>query len=120
MSDVTALVDDYIAVWNETDPQARRALIERTFAADASYVDPLMAGAGREEIDALVAGAQSQYPAHEFRLAGGPDIHHDRVRFSWTLHPESGAAIAVGTDFATLDGDGRLRDVTGFLEAPAA
>jgi len=79
-----------------------------------------MAGAGGDEIDALVAGAQSQYPGHEFRLATGPAPTTTACSFSWTLHPESGAAIAIGIDFATLDGDGRLRDVTGFLEAPAA
>lgn len=38
------LVDRYIAVWNETNTVRRRALIEETWADDASYVDPLMAG----------------------------------------------------------------------------
>ena len=31
-----------------------------------------------------------------------------------------GATVAAGTDFGVLGGDGRLRSITGFLEALAA
>jgi hypothetical protein len=60
-----------------------------------------------------------QYPGHRFELVTGPDVHHDRVRFTWSLGSRPGEPIAVGVDFATTAEDGRLRDVTGFLE-PAA
>jgi hypothetical protein len=116
MPDVSTVVLDYIATWNEADPQRRRALVERTFADDATYVDPLMAGEGPERIDAMIAAAQQAYPGHRFELADGPDAHHDRVRFSWHLVGEQGR-VATGLDVATLAADGRLREVTGFLEA---
>jgi hypothetical protein len=65
----------------------------------------------------MVAGAQAAYPGHEFRLVAGPDAHNDRVRFTWQLFGPSGAdAVATGIDFATVAEDGRLREVTGFLE----
>jgi hypothetical protein len=35
------LVAQYIAAWNETDPQARRARVERLYTEDAQYIDPL-------------------------------------------------------------------------------
>ena len=41
------------------------------------------------------------------------------MRFTWSLAPNGGEPIAVGTDFATTAEDGRMRDITGFLE-PAA
>ncbi len=116
---ITAVVDDYLAAWNEADPARRRAHVTRAFADDATYVDPLMAGAGADAIDGLIAGAQRQFPGHRFELAAGPDAHHDRVRFTWTLVGPDGP-VAVGLDVATLAADGRLRDVTGFLEAPAS
>ena len=31
----------YLDCWNETDPGARRKLIDDAWAADASYIDPL-------------------------------------------------------------------------------
>src|SRR3954451_13171095 len=116
-TDVATVVDTYIAMWNETDPERRRALIEQTWTEDASYVDPLMSGEGPSGIDAMVVGAQAAYPGHEFRLVAGPDAHHDRVRFTWQLFgADGGAAVATGIDFATVADDGRLREVTGFLE----
>jgi hypothetical protein len=117
MPDVTTTIDRYIAGWNETDPARRRQLVADAYADDARYVDPLMAGTGVDGIDAMIAGTQQQFPGHTFVLVQGPDAHHDRVRFAWELQsPETGEAIATGYDFATVDDDGRLRDVTGFLE----
>ena len=117
MTDITNLIDGYIAAWNEPDPQRRRELVGRTFADDADYLDPLMSGEGPDGIDAMIAGAQAQYPGHRFELAGAPDAHHDRVRFSWHLVANGGGPVATGHDYATLSPDGRLRSVTGFLEA---
>ena len=67
MSNPTELIDRYIAVWNETDPQTRRALIARTWTADASYLDPLLQGDGHEGIDAMVQAVQQRYPGNRFR-----------------------------------------------------
>jgi hypothetical protein len=117
MTDITTVVHNYIAMWNETTPEDRRAIIVETFADDASYLDPLMAGDGREGIDAMVAGAQKQFPGTRFELTAGPDAHHDRVRFAWRLVADgAGEPLAAGVDFATVADDGRLRAVTGFLE----
>ncbi|HWV85813.1 MAG TPA: nuclear transport factor 2 family protein [Capillimicrobium sp.] len=117
---VETAVADYIAAWNATDAAHRRALVARAFADDATYVDPLMTGEGAERIDAMIAAAQAQYPGHRFTLASGPDVHHDRVRFTWTLTGPDGSPVAIGLDVATIAPDGRLRDVTGFLDAPGA
>jgi hypothetical protein len=120
MTDITTVVHNYIATWNETTPEERRAIIADTFADDASYLDPVQSGEGREGIDAMVAAAQAQFPGYRFELAEGPDAHHDRVRFAWRLvGADGGAPVAAGVDFATVADDGRLRAVTGFLE-PAA
>lgn len=117
-TEITTVVEDYIAVWNEADPARRRELIARTWSEDGSYVDPLMSGAGVAGIDAMVAAAQAQFPGHRFVLSFGPDAHNDVVRFAWNLVAlDGGATAAAGVDFATVAPDGRLRAVTGFLEA---
>jgi SnoaL-like domain len=119
-AEVTTVVDGYIAMWNETSAEARRAIIAETWTEDATYLDPLMSGEGAAGIDAMVSGVQEQFPGHRFELTAGPDHHHDRVRFAWRLvDANGGPAVAHGVDFATLADDGRLRSVTGFLE-PAA
>ena len=118
MPTADALVEGYIAMWNEADGERRRALVAQTVTDDASYVDPLMSGSGVDGIDAMIAGAQEQYPGHRFTLVSGPDAHNDRVRFSWTIAPEGGDPIAVGHDFALLAPDGRMASITGFLDQP--
>ena len=119
MTDPQTLVDSYITMSNEPDPERRRALVGQTVTADAHYVDPLMSGVGIDGIADMIAGAQSQFPGHRFALDAGPDSHHDRIRFRWTLAPDGGEPVAVGVDFAVLSDDGRMRSITGFLE-PAA
>jgi SnoaL-like domain len=117
MPSIEHVVDSYIEMWNEPDPARRRELVTQTLAEDASYVDPVMSGDGTDQISAMIGAAQEQFPGHRFALLAGPDAHHDRVRFTWSLSANGGDPVAVGVDFATVAEDGRLRAVTGFLEA---
>jgi hypothetical protein len=115
MSDFTKLAEQYIATWNETDPAARRTLIDQVWAADGQYVDPLAEVSGRDQIDAVIAAAQQQFAGMRFRLAGPVDAHHDQARFTWELGPD-GTALVVGFDVAKRDADGKLALVLGFLD----
>jgi len=110
-----ALVDNYIAAWNATDPQVRAAKVAATWTEVATYKDPMMAGEGHAGIAAMIAGAQSNFPGLVFRRRGDLDAHGDVIRFSWDLGPHGAPAIAGGTDFGVLK-DGRLATVTGFLD----
>src|SRR5262249_24643244 len=66
MSEATDLVRRYLAVWNESDPDARREAVEAVWAEDGRYVDPLAAVAGHDAIAALVGTVQQQLPGHVF------------------------------------------------------
>src|SRR5690242_21310524 len=70
MSTHEQLAQRYIALWNETDPAARRRGVEDLWSEDARYVDPLADAQGHEAIDATIAAVQGQFPDFEFRLAG--------------------------------------------------
>jgi len=117
-SSLTAVVvDRYLDAWNERVAERRRALVAEAFADDATYVDPMMSGAGPDEIAGMIGAAQEQFPGHRFVLAAGPDEVADHVRFVWRLEPTAGGdAVAIGHDFATRASDGRLRRIIGFLE----
>jgi len=120
MEKLTELIDRYIAMWNETDPERRRVLIARTWTGDARYVDPVLEAEGLAGIDAMVCGVQERFPGHRFRRTGDPDAHHDRVRFTWELAPEAGPAVVKGVDFAVVGAGQRLQTVTGFFDYIAA
>ena len=120
MHKVTGLVDRYIAMWNETDAGRRRDLIAAIWTPDASYLDPLMRGDGRDGIDAMVEGVQARFPGHRFARTSDVDAHHACIRFTWALAPEGGAAIVRGVDFGVVSGD-QLHQITGFIDQmPAA
>ncbi|NUU22605.1 MAG: nuclear transport factor 2 family protein [Streptomycetaceae bacterium] len=119
--DYTAVVERYLAVWNETDPAKRGALAEAVFTEDATYTDPLAAVAGRDAVDSVIGAVQGQFAGLVFSLGGPVDGHHDIVRFTWHLGPEGAEELAIGFDVAVLAPDGRIRSVHGFLDkVPAA
>ena len=116
MTDAQTLAQCYIASWNETDPTARRQLIDALWTEDACYADPMMKAEGQVGISALIGGVHGKFPGYRFALAGQPDSHGPYVRFAWTLAPADGQVVAHGTDFAAVAPDGRLAQVTGFLD----
>ena len=119
MTDITTVVDSYIAMWNETDAERRRAHHRARHGPRTRPTSTRSCrAAGRDGIDAMIAGAQEQFPGHRFELAAGPDAHHDRVRFAWQLvgRERRRASPRASTSPLVAD-DGRLREVTGFLEA---
>ena len=60
MTDANKLVGRYIAMWNETDAERRRALIARTWAEDATFLDPVAQGEGPAGIDTIICGVQER------------------------------------------------------------
>jgi hypothetical protein len=115
MNDTTTLIDDgYLAMWNETDAQRRRAIIDRTWTADGTYVDPLLEASGATALDGMVAGVHDRFPGHRFRRTSGIDVHHDRLRFGWELVAPDGSVTVAGVDVGQLTGE-RLQVITGFF-----
>ena len=90
---ITSVVDTYLEAWNELDADRRRALVADTWTDDGTYLDPLMSGAGVDQITAMIGAAQAQFPGHRFSLAAGPDTHNDVVRFSWVLSADNGPVV---------------------------
>jgi hypothetical protein len=122
MNDLTDVVKRYLSTWNETDAAVRRAAIAEIWAEDGVYTDPLATVTGREGFNAVIEGAQRQFPGFTFRLLGDVDDHHDIARFQWELVPAGGGeAPVIGFDTAVVDERGRIREIYGFLDkVPAA
>lgn len=113
---MTTIDSTYLATWNETDPAARRALLEQHWSADVTYVDPLADVAGREQLDATIAAVQQQFPGFVFTSLGEVDAHHTQARFRWGLGPAGSEPVVEGSDVVVTDADGRIAAVHGFLD----
>lgn len=117
MTQYDTAVARYFEAWNATGPEARAKAIAAAWIEDGGYTDPLAEARGHEQLAAVIAGAQEQFPGHEFRLTGAVDGHHDMARFCWELvSMADGSAPVAATDVITLAEDGRIRSVLGFLD----
>ncbi|MGW2744027.1 nuclear transport factor 2 family protein [Streptomyces sp. NPDC001450] len=107
----------YFEAWNATEPEALKKAVAAAWTTDGSYTDPLADVRGHDQIAAVIAAAHEQFPGFAFRPLGAVDGHHDTARFGWELVNEAdGSAPVAGFDVITLDGEGRIRQVLGFLD----
>lgn len=116
MTDAEAVVRQYLAAWNETDPLARRAVLDKTFTDDVRYVDPVAVADGRKALDGVIAAVHGQFPGYVFSPGGPVDGHHEQARFTWHLGLPGDEPLVVGSDVVVLAPDGRISTVLGFLD----
>ncbi|WP_158854660.1 nuclear transport factor 2 family protein [Saccharothrix deserti] len=110
---VVELVDKYIGMWNETDDQARRIMVDDLFAPNGTYTDPAVVADGTTAIDEYVGTAQKNFTGMLF-THGTVLTHHDAVHFPWQVGPADGAPVVTGFDVAWLEG-GRIGRLCGFF-----
>jgi hypothetical protein len=113
----------YFDAWNAAGPERLAKAVAAAWTEDGRYTDPLADVGGHDGIAAVIAAAHERFPGFVFRPLGSVDGHHDTARFSWELvseaaDPSSGerSAPVAGSDVITLDADGRIRSVLGFLD----
>lgn len=111
-------IADYVAAWNEPDEEKRRAHLERAWADDGIYIDPMADARGREALLAVIAGFHAQQPGARIVLASGVDQHHNQVRFRWDFLNAEGKTQIAGIDVGELGPDGRLARIIGFWAEP--
>jgi hypothetical protein len=137
LRDLTLLIDRYVALWNDPDPDRRRSTIRELWSDDGAHVleAPLeMRDAARAlgfptmslEVrghDALafrVGRAQHDFVAtagYRFRSRGDGARLGDVVKFRWEMVPSTGGDVAaVGLEVLLIN-DGRIRTDFQFIEA---
>ena len=121
MPDTKDLVQAYMDSWNEKDETKRRALLDKAWADDGRYTDPMSDAPGRDALVALIAQFHQQMPGATITATSGIDEHHGRLRFAWKMTGPDGATRMEGIDVGQLAEDGRLQSITGFFgPLPAA
>ena len=114
-------IETYMAAWNETDEAKIRSLLEKCWADDGTYTDPMSDVKGRDALVATITGLHTAVPGISLAPTGAFDEHHGRIRFGWKVAggaPERLAAFPetalAGIDVGVLAADGRLQSITGF------
>ena len=120
--DAPEVVRLYSSVWNEPDTAERLAILERIWAENASFVDPLLDErvTGIDEFNGYLDGFTEAYAGYYFTLQAwtAGDHHHNQLRMRWNFCDPGGALLVEGTDFGVLDANGRLQSIASFYALP--
>ncbi|WP_084216691.1 nuclear transport factor 2 family protein [Pseudonocardia spinosispora] len=114
--EIESFVNRYVSVWNEPDPDARRALVAGLWAPDGVEVLGSVQYRGHQELEARVTSAYEQFVAgagHVFVSAEDASTHSNMITFRTHMLPSGGGDLLwTGVIFAELDDSGRIvRDV---------
>jgi len=113
--DVSATVDAYVAAWNEQDAERRKGLLEAVFSADGTYRDPLYSVVGRDALAEHIEAYQQRFPNSSMDRQSRVDGYGDVLRFAWAIVGPEGETAIQGIDVVSVNGDGKIRAVTGFF-----
>jgi hypothetical protein len=101
----------YVAVWNESDAQARKQRIAELWAEDGTHYSPSMEAHGYAALERRVIGSWEKWVAgagHSFRACSDVASHHGGVKFHWEMISPSGDVASLGFEFLVLGPDGRI------------
>lgn len=124
------LIERYIGVWNEPDPEIRRKTVGDLWAEDGLHVlrppqqmqdtavslgftTAVLEARGHDELHARVTRAYDEFVApgmYVFRVQEAAQRLRDVITFRWeSFHTGEGRATGGGREFLVLDEDGRIR-----------
>lgn len=109
------VIETYLAAWNEQDEAKIKSLLEKCWADDATYTDPISDVKGRDGLFSAITGFHAQMPGGAIEATSSFDEHHLRVRFGWRLI--GGPQELAGIDVGTMTADGKLQSIIGFWGA---
>jgi hypothetical protein len=115
MPDTKEMLQVYMDAWNEKDEGKRRALLDKAWADDGRYTDPMSDAPGRDALVALIAQFHQQMPGASIAATSGVDEHHGHLRFAWKMSQADGSTSMEGIDIGQLAEDGRIQSITGFF-----
>jgi hypothetical protein len=132
-----AMIERYVGMWNESDPERRRAAVRELWAQDGAqilkppleilgeaarigFINPVLSARGHDELEERVTRAYEEFVAPGeflFRARGDATQLGDVVRFGWEMvAAASGEPAGAGVEFVILDAQGRIRFDYQFIE----
>lgn len=109
-------LDAWFAAWNETDPDARRALLESCCSEDVSFRDEWAEASGRDLLSVHIGNTQHFVPGWSIATAGAAVVCRGEALVRWAASGPEGRRTT-GTNHVTVHPDGTITRVTGFAES---
>jgi SnoaL-like domain len=111
-----ATVERYRRFWNTAKPDEQRELAAETFRDDITYHAEIGVLRGPQALIDFHDRFVGHLPDAVLRHRAEPQLHHDRGRLTWEIEVGDGKSFATGTDLIVFDEDGRISEITTFLD----
>ena len=111
MNAAQQLADRYVAVWNETDADARRQAIAKLWGPDGRHYVKSREAHGYEALETRIVGSYEKNvrdAGNRFKAAKNAQALAGVVTFNWEMVTAGGEVAAVGLEFLVLDERGRI------------
>ena len=120
MNAYNRLIDRYVAMWNETDPERRQELIAELWSEDCLHSNKRAEWRGHAAMMERVTGSYEKSirgGGYRFEAMGNTEGYRNVVRFNWYMRPADGGPIAAkGFDLLVLEDDGRIAADYQFID----
>ena len=103
-----------LSVWNTTDKDEQRAIVEEIMEHNIHFVDPNHNIIGHKAFLDMVELVQSQIPGAVYSQASKVDIQNNHCRYHWSIHMK-GQLLVAGFDMTEVNDAGRIVKVVGFF-----
>ncbi|HLH86955.1 MAG TPA: hypothetical protein VKX28_00740 [Xanthobacteraceae bacterium] len=112
MTDAQELADRYVAVWNETDDEARRRAIAALWTPQGAHYVGEREAHGHAALEQRIAGSHDKnvrLNRNRFRAVRNARALRDVVTFNWEMLPQDGVQVlATGLEFLIVDAAGQI------------
>ena len=115
MKDVVEQIwNDYLEAYGNVLPEERRRLLQKSLSDDVVSTNPAEETEGFEGLLVHVEQFQQRLPGAYFKL-NKLLFHHEQALAEWTLYKSDGSALRTARTYGRFDGQGRLKQLTGFF-----
>lgn len=112
----TLLLRNLHGVFEESDPQRRRATIEEIFTEDSHFYEPNGVRQGWDEIDQIAGAIRATHPDFRYTPLQEPEeLHETAGRIQWVSGLPGQSPAYAGTDFIVAR-DGRIAEIYLFFD----
>ncbi len=103
-----------LAVWNSTDENEQRALIDTALEHNVHFVDPNHNIIGRQAFFEMVKLVQSQVPGAVYARDSEIDTQNNHCRYHWAIR-QNDKLLMQGFDVVEVNDNGKIVKVIGFF-----
>jgi hypothetical protein len=106
------VMNRYVAVWHETDPERRRAAIAALWVPDGEHYVGTREVRGYADLQARVTGSYEKNvrdAGNHFRATTNARVLRDVVTFDWAMLSAGDDVLATGLEVLIVDEQCRIR-----------